>query len=62
MSKVFVQYRDSKEAEIIAVFSCSQDAARYPNQGEVETESDIYQQYIASVHSLIPVAALSMPS
>lgn len=56
---MFVQFSDDKKSQIIAVFSCPQDSAEYPNQGEVEETDPRYQAFIAPPTVILdPVAKL----
>ena len=41
-----VQFKDSTEAVIIAVFACAQDATAYPNQAEIEETDARYVAFI----------------
>jgi alkylhydroperoxidase family enzyme len=39
---IFVQFTDSTKTAIQAVFGCAQDAAAYPNQGEIDDDDALY--------------------
>lgn len=49
MTTVFVQFSDSKETAVSAVFSCPQDEQIYPNQGEIAVDDPRYAAYVASL-------------
>ncbi|WP_155644286.1 hypothetical protein [Burkholderia territorii] len=46
---MFVQFSDQTEDAIVAIFSCKQDAAAYPNQGEVDISDPRYAAYYDSI-------------
>lgn len=50
--KIYVQFSDSTESSIIAVFGCPQDEDEYPHQGEIEDTSELYVEFMAKVHPL----------
>jgi hypothetical protein len=60
MTTLFVQYSDSSEATIISVFAGPQDAATFPNQGQVETSDSRYAAYFSAMPS-IAKAGLQQP-
>ncbi|WP_241300459.1 hypothetical protein [Burkholderia stabilis] len=49
MTTLFVQFTDSKESKIAAVFSCPQDEEAYLNQGEIESSDERYAAYYAAL-------------
>lgn len=44
--KIYVQFSDSEESSIAAVFCCPQDADLYPNQGQVEETDPRFSEYL----------------
>ncbi|MGS1033101.1 hypothetical protein [Burkholderia glumae] len=46
---MYVQFTDSSETAIIAIFGCAQDPKIYPNQGEIETSDPRYGAYYESL-------------
>jgi hypothetical protein len=44
----FVQFQDATNQVVIASFSCEQDPAIYPHQGEVEEDDPRYLAFIAA--------------
>jgi hypothetical protein len=42
---MFVQFSDSTETVIIALFGCQQDPTTYPNQGVVEASDARYEAF-----------------
>ncbi|KVE18789.1 hypothetical protein WI92_30975 [Burkholderia vietnamiensis] len=53
MTTIYVQFADSRQSKIAAVFSCSQDPDTYPDQGEVSSSDARYSAYFAA----LPVSA-----
>jgi len=43
---MFVQFADSTETTIIAIFGCPQDATAYPNQGQIDDSDARYQAFV----------------
>ncbi len=50
---MFVQFSDSSESEVIAVFSCQQSESSYPNQGELDASDPRYVKY----YNVLPVGS-----
>lgn len=46
---MFVQFSDAAEQQIVAIFSCEQDADAYPNQGQVDVDDARYSAYYDSL-------------
>lgn len=61
---MFVQFSDAAEQQIVAVFSCEQDADAYPYQGRVDVADARYSAYYNSLceesRSGLPVPAASV--
>lgn len=51
---IFVQFSDSTEATIIAVFSEPQDETIYPNQGALESSDPRYSTWYSALQKLPP--------
>jgi hypothetical protein len=45
----FVQFQDATKQVVVASFSCPQDQAVYPHQGEVEDDDPRYQAFVAAL-------------
>ena len=43
---IHVQFKDSTETAIVAVFNCEQDCAAYPFQGAIEDSDSRYVAYL----------------
>lgn len=46
MTTVYVEFSDSDQKTMVSVFGCPQDAAAYPNQGEIDSSDARYQAFI----------------
>jgi hypothetical protein len=49
MSTIHVQFEDSTEENVIAMFGCPQDETDYPNQGTIETSDPRWKAYYATL-------------
>jgi hypothetical protein len=49
MGTAFVQFTDSTEAEVLAVFGCLQDPLEYPNQQEISADDPRYVKFIRPI-------------
>ncbi|CAG9195962.1 conserved hypothetical protein [Paraburkholderia tropica] len=56
---MFVQFSDATSVKIVACFSCAQDAAVFPNQGEVDEGDERWATYYASLPEM---AQASLPA
>lgn len=48
---MYVQFKDVAATAIIAVFSCAQDPAIYPNQATIDSTDSRYKAYFLSLPS-----------
>jgi hypothetical protein len=46
MNKAYVQFLDSSESAVVAIFGCAQDADAYPHQGVVDENDSRYLAFI----------------
>lgn len=44
---IYVQFKDDRKLELIAVFSSPQPNEYYPNQAEIEEDDSRYQSFVA---------------
>jgi hypothetical protein len=61
MDTIYVQFEDSTEAKIVALFGSEQDHDVYPNQGAVPSSDHRYKQFYdaldAFARSAYPIPA-----
>lgn len=48
MSSIYVQFADSSEDLVVAIFGCVQDESDYPHQGQVDEDDPRYLAYQAA--------------
>lgn len=60
-STIYVQFTDSAQTAILAIFSCSQNTTVYLNQGSIPSTDTRYVDYYNSLGSLVNTSGLVVP-